>query len=242
VKSSYVTAAARWCFLESELFDASVTAGSFSCPLTRSRPPLPFFRLRWNWRVGLRLVEVVDLAEVPAEMRSDETNLVHNLARDWSTEDLAIDYEVLHGSRPATAIVDYANRMSDVVLIAMASHGVPASTRMVVPSETFRVVRKALCPVIALHPLPGLPRSEHGVGVAGVDRLARSAEVVDFAIAEASRRGAPLLLVHIWEEQIYAGEMGVAYATIGPFDNEVAHLTRTDEVVAAAKRLNPSLR
>ena len=44
-------------------------------------------------RLGLRLVEVVDPAKVPAEMRSDESNLVHNLAKDWSTEDLVIDFE-----------------------------------------------------------------------------------------------------------------------------------------------------
>jgi nucleotide-binding universal stress UspA family protein len=192
-------------------------------------------------RLGLRLVEVIDPAKVPAEMRSDESNLVHNLAKDWSTEHLVIEFEVLHGSRPATAIVDYANTTSDVVLIAMTSHGVPASARMVVPSETFRVVRKALCPVIALHPLPGLPRAERGIVVAGVDRLATSAEVVDFAIAEASRRGAQLLLLHTWEEQIYVGEMGVAYTTTGPDDSEEAHLTRMDEVVAAAKAIVPEL-
>jgi nucleotide-binding universal stress UspA family protein len=192
-------------------------------------------------RLGLRLVEVIDLAKVPAQMQSDESNLVHNLAAEWSTDDVSVDFEVLHGSRPATAIVEYANSTSDVVLIAMASHGVPASARMVVPSETFRVVRKALCPVIALHPLPALPRSERGIVVAGVDRLATSGEVVDFAIAEANRRGAQLLLLHTWEEQIYVGEMGVAYATTGPDDSEEAHLTRMDEVVAAAKAIAPEL-
>lgn len=192
-------------------------------------------------RLGLRLVEVIDPAKVPDEARSDESNLVRNLAKDWSTEDVVIEFEVLHGSRPAATIVDYANSTSDVVLIAMASHGVPASTRMVVPSETFRVVRRALCPVIALHPLPGLPRSERGIVVAGVDRLATSGEVVDFAIAEASRRGAQLLLLHTWEEQIYVGEMGVAYTTTGPDDSEEAHLTRMDEVVAAAKAIAPEL-
>jgi nucleotide-binding universal stress UspA family protein len=197
--------------------------------------------LAHSLRLGVRIVEVIDSAKVPKGLRPVDSNDVRRVAAEWSTDGPPIDFDVLHGPHPAKAIVDYINRSPEIVLTAMASHGIPAHTRLVVPSTTYRVVRKAACPIVVLHPLPAYPHSAGGLVVAGVDELTASAGVVDFAVAEANKRGAKLLLVHTWEEQYYVGDLRTVYIETGPIDGHDAHFARMDEVVARAKSIAPDL-
>lgn len=197
--------------------------------------------LAHSLRLGIRIVEVVDPTQVPNDLRSVDSNDVRRVAAEWSKDGPPIDFEVLHGSHPATEIIDYINRSPEIVLTAMASHGVPVQARLVVPSITYRVVRKAACPVVVLHPLPVRPHGDRGLIVAGVDELATSAGVIDFAVAEATKRGAQLLLVHTWEEQYYVGELGMVYVETGPVDGQEDHFAHMDEVVARAKAIAPDL-
>ena len=125
--------------------------------------------LAHSLRLGIRIVEVVDPSKVPNDLRSVDSNDVRRVAAEWSKDGPPIDFEVLHGSHPATEIIDYINRSPEIVLTAMASHGVPVQARLVVPSITYRVVRKAACPVVVLHPLPVRPHGDRGLVVAGVD-------------------------------------------------------------------------
>jgi nucleotide-binding universal stress UspA family protein len=77
--------------------------------------------------------------------------------------------------------------------------------------------------------------------VAGVDDLTTSACVVDFAVAEANKRGVQLLLAHTWEEQYYVGERGMVYLETGPANGEEARFAHMDEVVARARAIEPEL-
>jgi nucleotide-binding universal stress UspA family protein len=174
---------------------------------------------------------------------SEEANLVRGLAGDWSTPEFEVDFEVLHGSHAATAIIDYVACQPDVVLVAMATHGVPAQARVVSPSQTFRVVRRALCPVIALHPLPELIKPERrNVVVAGVDDSERSNEVIVVAAEEAKARGAKLLLVHTWQEPFYAGpDFTGMYGTPDLTALETAQTDILDEALTHARQLVPDV-
>lgn len=66
-------------------------------------------------------------------------------------ERLGAEFEVLHGSHPAEAIVAFARSLPAGV-IAMATHGKTGLARVVAGSVAMGVVRHAPCPVLLLRP------------------------------------------------------------------------------------------
>jgi nucleotide-binding universal stress UspA family protein len=130
-----------------------------------------------------------------------------------------IDYDVLVGDSE-DELVGYIERSDDVVMLAMATRGVPAGARLSVPSTALRVLRRATVPVLMLHPpLPEATVSSAPVRgelpladlrqrvVVGVDSLAASRPAIDWAAEEAARRGAILQVLHTWQIPVGPGSM-----------------------------------
>ena len=193
--------------------------------------------------IGVRLVEVLHMSHVPAGHVAEEANLVRHLAEAWSTAEVSVDFEVLHGEHSSDAVLAYVAREPEIALVAMATKGLPAPARMIYPSETYRVVRKSPCAVLVMHPLPAVSKSERrNVVVAGMSNVESSAKVIQVAVMEARARGAQLLLVHTWEEPAYRGvEFGMAYSGELSQDFEDAQLHIIDEAVAAARLAAPDV-
>lgn len=193
--------------------------------------------------IGLRIIEVLVPSKIPPGHQAEESNTVRILAARWATSACAVDFEVLHHEHPATAIADYVNSDERIAFVAMATRGTPAQARVVYPSQTYRVVRKAACPVLVFHPVPQLTHQQHRhIVVAGIDDAVSSAAVIDVAAGEAQSRGAKLLVVHTWEEPVYVGgEFGAVYPITPLDDLEEAQLAILDEAVAAARRRAPDV-
>jgi nucleotide-binding universal stress UspA family protein len=133
---------------------------------------------------------------------------------------VAVSYHVSIG-HPANVIVGLAERI-DASAIVMGSHGRSGLRLLVVGSIAARVIRTAPCPVICTKlnaPLadPGAPI------ICPVDFSETSRRAFDSAVAIATRCGAPLQLLHVYQ----------APATSGP-DSFVTFPTVLDELRLAA--------
>lgn len=81
-----------------------------------------------------------------------ESNYVHRIARQAGEAiGREAQFEVLHGTDPARAILDQVDEM-DAPLVAMATHGASGLRRLISGSVTADVVRHAPCPVLAVRP------------------------------------------------------------------------------------------
>lgn len=85
--------------------------------------------------------------DVPSDV--DGSSYVHRTALGLGVN--APEWEVLHGSHPAQAIIDFANQVG-AGSIVMATHGRGGLGRLAMGSTTMRVVNGAPCPVITRRP------------------------------------------------------------------------------------------
>jgi nucleotide-binding universal stress UspA family protein len=195
-------------------------------------------------RLGMRVVHVIDSTEVPDGHIAEESGYVRRLAKEWSGNGLDWDFDVLHGKHAESAVADYVESHGEVVLVAAATNGVPADARVAYPSTVFRMVRKAACPVVVLHPRPAevTDADRPRVVVVGVDTTVASRDVLNFAAAEAARRSATLLLAHAWDEPAHSrGDAGPPYVPASLHAVEEIHLARADEAAEFVKAAHPDL-
>lgn len=105
------------------------------------------------------LVTVLDPADIPAvtargigeETIAFENSALHNIARRLESFGLQeVSYDSLHGSDPATAIIDYVDVVKPSALM-VASRDRGDFSRLVFGSVAMRVVKKADCPVFVVH-------------------------------------------------------------------------------------------
>ena len=110
---------------------------------------------RWSNALDLdpMIVGVIDPAKVPAGVPSVyESNAVARTAGTMEElTDRSVNYDTLHGSDPAEAIVDYA-RDGNVALLAMATHIRSGIDRVLHDSVAMAVIREAGCPVLVSRP------------------------------------------------------------------------------------------
>jgi nucleotide-binding universal stress UspA family protein len=85
-----------------------------------------------------------------SEGDADEANLVRILAEELG-DDTAVDWDVLHGTDPARAILDEVNSTPDTV-VAMATHGRSGLAHVTLGSVTDAVIRHSACPVLTVRP------------------------------------------------------------------------------------------
>jgi nucleotide-binding universal stress UspA family protein len=164
------------------------------------------FKLAKSLRLDVRLVQVIDPDDLPVSGQPGEVNYLHNVAKTWDDYDHNIDYDVLHGRNPARAIVDHVESHDEVVLVAMATRGMPVPGRLFYPSTTFSVLRHSPTPVVVLHPVPSaVVDAPQPMVVVGLDDVETSRAALLYAAEEADRRAVPLRIVHAWSEIVAVG-------------------------------------
>ncbi|MGI9598856.1 MAG: universal stress protein [Acidimicrobiales bacterium] len=106
--------------------------------------------------VDIKLVTVVERSAVPAGTNpAVETNALARLATEVEAiVGREVDYDVLHGSDPASEIIDYAKRYG-AAAIAMSTHVRSGADRLAHGSITMDVVSHAHCPVLIDRPSIG---------------------------------------------------------------------------------------
>jgi nucleotide-binding universal stress UspA family protein len=160
----------------------------------------------------LRLLQV-GIDHVPND--SNDTAYLSRLSETLPHPERA-DFDTLYGDADEE-LVSYVERAEDVAMLAMATHGVPAGSRISVPSTAMRVLRHSTVPLLMLHPAAPQPTFQESVRegledtrnrvVVGVDTYAASAPAVEWAAAEAERMGAILQVIHTWSIPVGAASM-----------------------------------
>lgn len=107
---------------------------------------------RWARAAGvpLWLVHVVE-PQVSAAGGAMDSNYVHRVAEDIDTDDLDIEFDVLHGDHPGESISSYANAQSGT-LTALATHGRTGVRNVTMGSVAMEVTRKAEGPTLVVRP------------------------------------------------------------------------------------------
>jgi nucleotide-binding universal stress UspA family protein len=173
---------------------------------------------------------------------SRESSYVARLASEFARPDLAVEYEVLHDRHVARALARLTED-DDVAMIALASHGLHATERVVIPSVVHEVIRHARCPVL-LAPRPSTAHhADRGPGarvVVGVDGSPADHGPLVVAADEAARRNARLEIVHAWTRSWAVVEGGVMAG--GDSDVDIANANEVMQVaVLKAKALAPDI-
>ncbi|WP_194916400.1 universal stress protein [Catenulispora rubra] len=96
---------------------------------------------------------------------------------------------------PAGKIIAQAAHSAD--LLVLGSRGQGGFTGLQVGSTSMRALADACCPVLVVR---GEPDVTHERIVAAVDIDDYCEPVLDFAFAEASRRGVRITVIHVWDE------------------------------------------
>ncbi len=82
-----------------------------------------------------------------------EASHLMRLRKEIKVPGTDVEFEVLHDTKPARAIVDRLESTGSA-LVAMATHGAEGFARITAGSVTSTVVRHAPCPVLAVRPTP----------------------------------------------------------------------------------------
>jgi nucleotide-binding universal stress UspA family protein len=135
----------------------------------------------------------------------------------------------------ARAIAGYAAKVlaeasREVDLLVVGNRGTGGFHGMLLGSTSMRTLAEACCPVIVAR---GDAVDAHNRIVAAVDIDENCDSVLEFAFDEASRRGAGLTVIHVWDEPWI-----VAYGQQDPgIAEDVAHIERErDDRLAALVR------
>ncbi len=97
------------------------------------------------------IIEVLT-ENLPMPTDALESSYPNRLARDLAAQSHHdVEFEVLHGSSPSKAIVDYATR-NKARLIVMSTHGRTGIRRLTLGSTASSVVHGATCPVVLHRP------------------------------------------------------------------------------------------
>jgi nucleotide-binding universal stress UspA family protein len=161
---------------------------------------------------------MVGLWAVPYDLDAIREGLGLEVARAVATVREEFPNLEVHGrvvlGRPGEELAK-ESKAADIVVIGTSGAGAVES--MLLGSVAHTVAREAVCPVV-LVPDVSLPRNPHGVVVVGVDGSPAANAALDWAVNEADRRNAELVVVHAWRD---------TYGTV--VDDEEAHdLRRVD--------------
>lgn len=189
--------------------------------------------------LGLRL-RLLQVGTGPVPDDANDTAYLAGVARTLPHPEHA-DYDTLHGNAD-DELIGYVERTDDVAMLAMATRGGGAGARLKAPSTAMKVLRRAVVPVLVLHPAEPEPPAVDTTGevplldlrqrvVVGIDTHEASRPALEWAADEADRRGAILQVVHSWTLPVAPGSM-YGYP-IWP-DIEGCRSAALDEVAATA--------
>ncbi len=109
---------------------------------------------RWARELSATLWIVQVLTTMPLAIDNDllESGYAHRVASGLEDGGFSPEWEILHGTDPADAIVEHVAG-SDVALVAMTTHGRSGLSRLALGSVAMRVVHRASVPVLVLRPV-----------------------------------------------------------------------------------------
>jgi nucleotide-binding universal stress UspA family protein len=122
-------------------------------------------------------------------------------------------------------------------MLVVGRHGHGILDRLLIGSTAEAVAHESETAVVVVPPKwrPGDPQAPV---VVGVDQVDRCAAALDFAVRFAGERGAPILLVHVWDvPRMFTGDEAAAVDTV-----EIArhyHSRRVDEILAHSRGKYP---
>ena len=148
----------------------------------------------------LEMTENAPYADVGRWMRDGAESMLRDALDRARTQDDRVEVEsLLLPGDPRRVLIEAAK---DADLLVVGSHGRDGFSGMLLGSVALGVAGRTACPVAVIRKMPERSRGEVAVGV---DGSAAGAPAIEFAFAEASRRGAALRAVHAWHRPVVGG-------------------------------------
>jgi nucleotide-binding universal stress UspA family protein len=133
--------------------------------------------------------------------------------RAAAARDVASEVERLHNSHPALCVdsqvvcgkprVELVERAADSDLLIVGTTGVGAAESLLLGSVAQAVARSGPCPVVLVPDVAPIPAK--GRVIVGIDGSPASERALEWAMCEADRRDADLVVLHAWQYE-YAQE------------------------------------
>ena len=139
----------------------------------------------------------VDIEQIKAAAQRDVTSEVERLQS--THPGVLVDPQVVWG-KPRTELIE---RAADSDLLVVGTTGAGAAESWLLGSVAQAVARSSPCPVVLVPDVPPVPPK--GRVVVGIDGFAASERALEWAIGEADRRDAELVVLHAWQYE-YAQE------------------------------------
>ena len=171
------------------------------------------------------------LREIQAFGRELLDDAVATVVEQWDGLDVSTE---LRDTSPESLLIELS---AGAELVVVGRSGRGALGRALLGSVSHRVAAHATCPIVIVD--GALPST--GRIVVGVSPTTSGRRAVEFAAAEAARRGVALEAIRSWNEAALLGA-GAAYGNVMPYvalaDSEQAIL---DEAIEVVKREYPSV-
>lgn len=150
----------------------------------------------------LRAVHVIDEAVrgtpywSPIVIDDTATNLVSDVQRYLDTSGSRLDHDAdLRVGPPADRLTEAAE---DGVMLVVGRRGMGAFKRLLIGSTSEAVVHQATVPVVVV-PDGWKPSDHAGPVLIAIDDSGENYAAIEFAVAAAEERQAPLRIVHVWD-------------------------------------------
>src|SRR4051794_7162652 len=175
------------------------------------------------------LATMKSVSELKAALTEELTDDVRSVVERSDHREVPVDIRVVYG-HPAKALIDESG---DDRLLVVGSRGRGALAGLILGSVSQACAQYSRGPVVVVRgsaPIDGIGRV-----VVGVDGSADSLLALRFAAAAARRRGAPLEVVHVWQETDHAahGRLGpVGESAKAQADREWQSILRATLVIA----------
>lgn len=171
------------------------------------------------------------LREIRAFGRELLDDAVASVVEEWDGLDVTTE---LRDANPESLLIELSTD-ADLVVVGRSGHG--ALGRALLGSVSHRVAAHAHCPIVIVS--GALPTAD--LIIVGVSPTTSGRHAVEFAAAEAARRGVPLETIRSWNEAALLGA-GAAYGSVMPYvalaESEQSVL---DEAVNLVKREYPTV-
>jgi nucleotide-binding universal stress UspA family protein len=133
----------------------------------------------------------VDMEQIRAAVERDVASEVERLQS--THPDVKVDPQVVWG-KPRAELVE---RAADSDLLVIGTTGAGAAESWLLGSVAHAVARSSPCPVVLVPDVP--PVAAKGRVVVGIDDSPAAERALDWAIGEADRRDAELVVIHAWQ-------------------------------------------
>lgn len=197
--SDSALAAARWAAVEAERRGAPlhlVLAFPGDASAIAGNP----YRAELHARAEQQMADAVNAADRAVPGRGVNSSVVHDF--------------------PVSALAEQARHAQ---LLVLGSRGLGGLTGLLIGSVAITLAAKAACPVVVVRGEDRDPYSPEPV-VVGVDDSPVSDAAIEFAFEAAATRGAPLVAVHAWLEQIYDAQVAILIDPVALEDQHRATL------------------